>query len=120
MVTRVKKHIGQVLYRLRLGALYKGQIVLVNDYSPNYSDPVETNLVKQMNAAFDSAAVKWHAQVASTFEAFQNAAAQTKGDACAAGLLTILQGAATPCGTAPSTAGQVVLASAVEQAIVKS
>lgn len=120
MVTTVKNHMAQILYRLRQGALYKGQIVLVNDYSPNYADPVETNLVKQMNAAFDSSAAKWHAQVAQSFGAFQSAAAQTNGDGCAAGLLTILQSAATPCGAAPSMAGQVVLASAVEQAVVKS
>lgn len=120
MTTKVKKNVYQVLERLRRGALYKGQLVLVNDYSPNYADPVQTNLAKAVNAAFDSSAAKWHAQIAPTFESFQNAAAQTSGDACAAGLLTVLQSAATPCGAEPSVAGQTVLAAAVEQVIVKS
>lgn len=119
MTTKLKNHVAEILERLRRGALYKGQLVLVNDYSANYADPVQTNLVNAVNAAFDSLATKWHAAVAPTFQAFQNAAAQTSGDACAAGLLTVLQGAATPCGAEPSLAGQTVLASAVEKVIVK-
>lgn len=120
MVAKVKNHVFEILQRLRRGARYKGQIVVVNDYSPNYSDPAQTSLAKALNKALASSASRWQARVARSFQAFHHAAAQAHGDACAAGLLTILQAASTPCGAEPSVAGQALLASSVEQVTAKS
>jgi lysophospholipase L1-like esterase len=115
VLAQVQKNINQILLRLRKGALYHGQIVIVNYYSLDYSDPNQTALSAALNQVIDAAAKKYNVEIAKGFHLFKVGAAQADGSTCNAGLLTTLTGG-DGCGVHPSFAGQSLLASAVERA----
>lgn len=117
---KVSKNVQQILLRLRQGARYAGQIVVVNYYSLDYSDKNQTALSLALDQAIAAAAKPYHARMANGFRLFKRAAAQARGNTCQAGLLTILNDASTPCGVHPSFGGQALLASAVERVVTKS
>jgi lysophospholipase L1-like esterase len=118
VMKRIRQNVGQLLYRLRRGSSYHGQIVVVTYYSTNYNDPVTTSYTEQVNNALVQGAKKHGVRVANGFGIFKRASRQTGGNPCTAGLLTILAGGG--CGTSPSVAGQALLASAVERVVRKS
>jgi lysophospholipase L1-like esterase len=120
VLTKVANNVGFILERLRQGAGYTGQIVVVNYYSLDYSDPTQTQQSTALNQAVDSAAQPFNVRVANGFQLFKNAAKQAGGSTCSAGLLTVLQNQPTPCGVHPSLGGQALLASAVERNTIKS
>jgi lysophospholipase L1-like esterase len=115
LLQTIGANVATILSRIRGDGDYPGQIVVVNYYSLDYADLVQTGLSQALNQAIDSAATPFGVEIADGFGAFQQIAAQDGGDTCAAGLLTVLSGGG--CGIHPSAAGQAVLAGAVEAVV---
>lgn len=128
VVVKIEKNVNTIMKGLR-GTGYKGQILVVdyysNDYTATQSGTLQTAGVNAINNGLNQGAWPsgsgnpYKVHVASAFNAFKHAAAQTSGNDCTAGLLTILTGASTPCGVHPSVAGQNIIANKVIQAITK-
>ena len=115
VLAQVSADVGATLRAIRGTARYRGQIVIVNYYSLDYSNPTDNAGSQALNAAEDSAATPYSVRIADGYGAFEAAAVQSGGNSCTAGLLTQLTGGG--CGVHPSLAGQALLALAVEQAI---
>ena len=115
----VLKHIGAnvrtTLSALRNQAHYRGQLVIVNYYSTDYTSATANASSQALNAAMDTAAKPYSVRFADGYGTFAAAAAQAGGDTCKAGLLTTLTTGG--CGVHPSVAGQALLALAVEKAV---
>jgi lysophospholipase L1-like esterase len=117
---KLTKNLTKIFKALRKGSGYAGQIVLVNYFSLNYSNPTDNLESQALNTAENEAAGKFGVRVADGYKTFKKATKQTHGDVCKAQLLTALSGAdAGTCGVHPSVAGQALLAQTVEQAIKK-
>lgn len=129
VVTKIEQNVAKVMAQIRGKLGYKGQIVIVNYYSTDYTNTqngaqqslgaLAINNGLDMGASPSGAGNPNHVRFASVYKAFQKAVAQTSGDDCAAGLLTILTGASTACGVHPSVAGQNIIANEVVKAIGK-
>jgi lysophospholipase L1-like esterase len=117
VLTRVAKNVTAILKGIRGKAGYKGQIVIENYYATDYRSSNSKAQSLALNNTVDAAARPFHARFAGGYGAFRKASAQTGGNNCAAGLLTILQGGG--CGIHPSVAGQALLATAAERVITK-
>ncbi len=115
MTATLTKNVHTILAAIRNRAHYRGQIVLVNYYSLNYSPSTATTRTQEGNAAQDAAAKSFHVEIADGYGAFEAASAHSGANPCTAGLLTQVGGG--KCGIHPSYAGQVLLADAVEKAI---
>jgi lysophospholipase L1-like esterase len=115
LLATVKSNVTKILKTIRKKARYDGRIVLVDYYSLDYADPLQSYQSQALNSALSSAARRYDAEVADAYTAYARAAAQSSGDACSAGLLTILTGGG--CGVHPSLAGHAVLANAVEKLV---
>jgi lysophospholipase L1-like esterase len=119
VLTKISKNVTRTLKAIRGKAHYTGQIVIVQYYSLDYSNSVDTLQSSSLNGAMQNAAKPFHVRVAKSFALFKKASAQAGGDACKAQLLTQLKNGTTPCGVHPSVSGQALLAQAVEAAIKK-
>ena len=108
-------HVSKILKILRRNARYAGQIVLVDYYSLDYTDPASNAFSQTLNSALNAAGAPYGVELADGYGAFETAAAAAGGDTCAAGLLTTLTTGG--CGIHPSVAGQQVLAGAVERVV---
>jgi lysophospholipase L1-like esterase len=117
VLKQISINVRTILSELRYHADYRGQIVIVNYYSLDYSSATANASSQGLNAAMDSAAKPFHVEVADGYGVFKSAATQVGGDSCKAGLLTTLTTGG--CGVHPSVAGQALLAMAVEDAIVR-
>jgi lysophospholipase L1-like esterase len=113
----VTKNIHTILSSIRKKAHYRGQIVIVNYYSLNYTSPAINAQSQLLNQVQDAAAKPFNVRIADGYGELQAAAAHSGagGDSCKAGLLTRLSSGG--CGIHPSYAGQALLAQAVEKAI---
>jgi hypothetical protein len=97
---------------------YHHKLVALTYYSLNYSDPVGTNVISQVNQVVANRTLAWGGIVASGFDAFAAASTAFGGDTCAAGLRIVL----TPppsltCDIHPSPAGRDLLAQAIVNAL---
>ncbi len=117
VLKQVKANVTTILTVVRDEARYKGQIVIVNYYSLDYSSAADNASSLGLNQAMDSAAKPFGVTVADGYGTFEKAAAQVGGNSCTAGLLTTLTTGG--CGVHPSVGGQALLALAVEQAIAR-
>lgn len=115
VLRRISKNVATTLRAVRRAGHYRGQIVIVNYYSLDYTSATQNATTLGLNRAMDSGARGFGVRVADGYGAFQHAAAQAGGDTCKAGLLTTLTTGG--CGVHPSVAGQEVLAGAVERAV---
>lgn len=97
---------------------FKGVLMVVNYYSLDYSDPVQTGFSLALNQVLANAAAANGAVVADAFGAFQKVAAAAGGKTCLTGLLNgDPQNQQVPaCDVHPSLSGQRLLAKAVEAA----
>ena len=111
----VTQNIHTILSAIRNKAHYKGQLVIVNYYSLNYSSSAISAQSQLLNQVQDAAATPFHVKIADGYGELQAAAVHSGGNTCTAGLLTQLSGGG--CGIHPSYAGQALLAEAVEKAI---
>jgi lysophospholipase L1-like esterase len=98
---------------------FRGVLMVVNYYSLNYDDPIETGIVSLLNQTLASVASAKGAVVADAFTAFKNAASSTNpvGNTCLAGLLNGNPPPPPPtllCDVHPSQSGHQLLADTVE------
>ena len=114
VINTVNKNIQTIVSTIRNKAHYRGQLAIVNYYSPSQATDTQITL---LNQAIDKSAAPFHAEVADGFGEFQAGALHSGANACQAGLLTQLVGASTPCGIHPSYAGQSLLAQSLEKVI---
>lgn len=117
LLTAVRAHYAHILKRLRGAAGYTGQLVVLNYYSFDYSDPILTAEINLLNNAIADASSAYHVKIVSGYAAFKHASAQASGDVCAAQLITTLTSGG--CGVHPSVAGAAVLAQQIAQHIKK-
>ena len=115
VLKQVEANVRTILVKLRQKAGYRGQIVILNYYSLDYSSAAKSGFSQALNAAQDTAAAPFNVTIADGYGAFQKAAAQVGGNSCTAGLLTTLTTGG--CGVHPSVAGQALLASTVAAAV---
>jgi lysophospholipase L1-like esterase len=115
VLSTISSNVRQILSTIRRRASYRGQIVIVNYYSLDYTSAFITNVVAALNGAVDSAATPFRVLIANGFGQFYQGSLYSGYNPCTAGLLTQL----TPrgCGVHPSYGGQSLLALAVERAI---
>jgi lysophospholipase L1-like esterase len=117
---KITKHMTTIFAGIRNKAHYTGQLVLVNYYSFNYTNPVDNAESQDVNTALEKAAKPFHVETADSYAQFQKVSEAARGDACTAGLLTPLKPVKPDnCGVHPTFAGAAVLAQGVEQAIKK-
>jgi lysophospholipase L1-like esterase len=115
VLNQISTDVTHILTAIRRDGHYNGQLVILNYYSLNYSDPVANAGAQALNQAMDLAAAPFRASIADGYGLFQTAALHSGQNSCTAGLLTQLSTGG--CGVHPSVAGQAVLALAVEQVI---
>jgi len=97
---------------------YHHKLVALTYYSLNYSDPVGTNVISQVNQVVAGRTLAWGGIVADGFAAFAAASTTTyNGDTCAAGLRIVLSSSPLTCDIHPSPAGRDLLAQAVVKAL---
>jgi lysophospholipase L1-like esterase len=119
VLTKISHNVTRTLKAIRGKAHYTGQIVIVQYYSLDYANSVDTLQSSSLNGAMENAAKPFHVRIAKSFALFKKASAQAGGDACKAQLLTQLKNGTTPCGVHPSVSGQALLAQAVAAAVKK-
>jgi lysophospholipase L1-like esterase len=99
---------------------FRGVVVVVNYYSLDYTDPVQTGVSAAINQTLAAAAKANGAVVADAFTAFQEAASTpfAGGKTCKAGLLNVnpLDPTQQTCDVHPTQSGHQLLAEAVEAA----
>jgi lysophospholipase L1-like esterase len=96
---------------------FRGVLMVVNYYSPDYTDPLETGIIEELNQTLDAAAVANGAVVADAFAAFQAAASKNAGgQTCAAGLLNANPQDELLCDDHASQSGQQLLADTIASA----
>lgn len=73
---------------------YHNALVALTYYSLNYTDPVGTGIISQVNNVVAQVTLSWGGKVADGFGAFKAITVPTfNGDSCAAGLLILVSGA---------------------------
>ena len=92
---------------------FKGVLMVVNYYSLDYTDPLQTGLSLALNDVLGKAAAINGAVVADAFTAFANAATPVGGKTCFTGLLNGNPANQTQCDVHPSLTGQRLLAATV-------
>jgi len=115
VLKQISTDVTHILTAIRRDGRYHGQLVILNYYSLDYSNPVDNAGSLALNQAMDQAAAPFKAAIADGYGLFQTAALHSGQNSCTAGLLTQLSTGG--CGVHPSVAGQAVLALAVEQVI---
>jgi lysophospholipase L1-like esterase len=113
---KIGRNVHTILSAIRGRAHYRGQIVVVNYYSSDYSSAFVSGILHSIDLAQDRAARPFGVKIADGFGEFKAAAAHSGGNSCTAGLLTQL-GSADHCGIHPSYAGQALLAASVLKVI---
>ena len=99
---------------------FTGTIIVVNYYSTDYSDPIQTGIITLLNQALAVAATQQGAVIADVFSAFQSATGG--GNTCTFGLLN---GSFSPtneftCDIHPSQSGQMLIGKVVAQTFAGS
>jgi lysophospholipase L1-like esterase len=117
VLTTLSSNMDTILHDLR-GTGFRGVLIVVNYYSPDYTNTLETGLVTSLNQILAAAASKSGAVVADAFTAFQKAASTpfAGGNTCKAGLLNVNPSdpTQTTCDVHPSQSGHQLLADTIE------
>lgn len=95
---------------------FHGVLVVVNYYSPDYTDPFQTGVIELLNQALTASATAHDAVVADAFTAFQTASSQSfaGGKTRKAGLLNASPHDQSLCDIHPSQSGQQLLSATIE------
>jgi hypothetical protein len=96
---------------------YKNKLVALTIYSLNYSDPVGTAVVSQVNQVVETRTLAWGGVIADGFTAFEAGSLAFGGDTCAAGLRIVVSASPLTCDIHPSPAGRDLLAQAIVNAL---
>jgi lysophospholipase L1-like esterase len=108
------KNLTKILTRIRVDGGYRGKLVLMTQFSPDYRDPVQTGGIAALNLVMRAVAAQFRAEVADGFAAFALASLPKGGNTCAAGLLVPYPpGQTTTCDVHPTDKGQKILADMV-------
>lgn len=99
---------------------FKGTLMVVNYYSVDYSDVVQTGFTVALNQTLASVAAANGAVVADAFTAFKTVAALAGGKTCMVGLLNASTSNQLLCDVHPSQSGQQLLARTVVATYGKS
>ncbi len=114
----VEANMQTILAALRATG-YTGPIILVNYYSPDYSNQFDTELIAGLNQAMTAPAPAYGAVVADVFSAFQAAASNrfAGGNTCVAGLLNASNPPTSPptCDIHPSQSGHKLITQVISQ-----
>jgi lysophospholipase L1-like esterase len=97
-----------------LRAVYDGELVLVDYYSPDYRNSRLTGAIRRLDTAMTEVGRAYRARAADAFAAFADATGAPGGDICAAGLLIP---APHGCDVHPSTRGRDLLAVTVTRTV---
>jgi lysophospholipase L1-like esterase len=108
----IYSNMSTILQNLRATG-YRGVLMVVNYYSTDYSDPVQTGFTVAVNQTLAAAAAANGAVVADAFTAFQGVAALAGGATCKVGLLNADPSNQYTCDVHPSQSGQQLLAKTV-------
>jgi len=114
VLTDVAANLLEILNDLRATG-FRGIIVVVNYYSVDYSDPIETGFTAALNQAIAAASAQTGTIVADVFTAFQTASVPAGGHTCNAGLLNASPQNEFTCDVHPSQSGQMLIARTVAQ-----
>jgi len=114
VLTDVAANLLEILNDLRATG-FRGIIVVVNYYSVDYSDPIETGFTAALNQAIAAASAQTGTIVADVFTAFQTASVPAGGHTCNAGLLNASPRNEFTCDVHPSQSGQMLIARTVAQ-----
>lgn len=119
LLARIASNMNIILGSLRANR-FRGVLMVVNYYSLDYTDPLQTGLTAALNATLAAVAAANGAVVADAFTAFRVAASTpfAGGKTCRAGLLNVNPADPTQqtCDVHPSQSGQKLLADTVETA----
>ncbi|MGD8403583.1 MAG: GDSL-type esterase/lipase family protein [Anaerolineales bacterium] len=96
---------------------YNHKLVALTYFSLDYSDPLSTSAISQVNQVIADRTLAWGGVVADGFGAFAAASAASGGDTCAAGLRIVLSTSPLICDEHPSPAGRDLLAQAIVNAL---
>jgi len=106
-------NMSSILGSLR-AAGFRGILMVVNYYSVDYTDPLNTGTTSALNQVLATVAEAYGAVVADAFSAFQTAAVVAGGKTCVAGLLNASPQDQFLCDVHPSQSGQKLLSDTVE------
>lgn len=105
-----------ILGRLRATG-FRGVLMVVNFYSPDYTDPLATGIIAGLNQVLAAAGGANGAVIADAFTAFQRASARIAGgQTCKAGLLNAGSPNQFVCDVHPSQSGHQLIAATVQAA----
>jgi lysophospholipase L1-like esterase len=113
---RIGRNARRIVSALRGRGRYRGQLVIVAYYAPDYTSAFYVAVIRALNRTVRDAARPFGIAVADGFGRWRAAARHSAGNSCTAGLLTQL-GAPGTCGVHPSYAGHGLLALAVADAL---
>lgn len=119
LLNTIYANMNTILGNLRATG-FKGRLMVVNYYSLDYTDPVQTGFTVALNQTLAAAAAANGAAVADVFSAFQAAAAPAGGKTCVAGLLNASPQNQYVCDVHPSQSGQQLLAKTVNAAFAQA
>jgi lysophospholipase L1-like esterase len=117
----IGSNMSTILGNLR-GSGFRGVLVVVNYYSLDYTDPLQTGITMAVNNVLAAVAAANGAVVADAFSAF-HAAASTSfagGVTCKTGLLNASPQNQFLCDVHPSQSGQQLLADTVAAALARA
>jgi lysophospholipase L1-like esterase len=118
LLKKIGRNVRKIVSSLRNQGRYRGQLVVVNYYSLDYTSPLVNGEIKALNSAQDNAAKPFGAKFADGYGVFKLASSQAGGSACVAGLLSQFGGGkAGTCGVHPSYAGGALLAQALAKVV---
>jgi hypothetical protein len=113
LLATISANLDIIFGAIRNTAHYHHQLVGLTYYSLNYSDPVGTGVIAEINQVIAARTQAWAGNVANGFAAFAAASATQGGDTCAAGLRIVLTVSPLTCDVHPSPLGRDVLAGAI-------
>ena len=117
MLATLSANLDIIYGHIRNTDSYHHQLVALTYYSLNYSDPLGTNVISQVNQVVAARTLAWGGIVADGFGAFKAASTTFGGDTCAAGLRIVLTSSPLTCDIHPSPAGRDLLAQAIVNAL---
>lgn len=112
LLGKIYANMNTILANLRSTG-YRGVLMVVNYYSVDYSDPLQTTFTNAVNQYLAAAAAANGAVVADVFTAFQQVAALGGGKTCVVGLLNASPANQWTCDVHPSQSGQQLLAKTI-------
>ena len=117
MLAKLSANLDTIYGHIRNKDGYHHKLVALTYYSLNYSDPVGTSVISQVNQVVANRTLAWGGIVADGFGAFKTASTAFGGDTCAAGLRIVVTASPLTCDIHPSPAGRDLLAQAIVNAL---